>query len=75
VSFYENAMVWSAIKYLDSSSDYRELLPDSARLEDLSFGPLILMADQEVGIRIRCCRAVIRMARRLRSLMLNGSVH
>ena len=69
MSFYKNAMVWSAIQYLDSSSDYRELLPDRSRLPNLSFGPLVLMDDQQVGIGIRCWRAVIRVATRLRSLM------
>lgn len=69
MSFYKNATVWSTIKYLDSSSDYRELLPDHNRLGDLSFGPLILMADQDPGPGVRCWRAVIRMARRLRSVM------
>lgn len=57
------ARVWSAIQYLDSSSDYRELLPD----RNLSFGPLVLMDDQQVGIGIRCWRAVNRIATRLRA--------
>lgn len=69
MSFHNNAMVWSAIQYLDSSSDYRELIPDRARRPNLSFGPLVLMDDQQVGIGIRCWRAVIRVATRLRSLM------
>lgn len=69
MSFHKNAMVWSAIQYLDSSSDYRELLPDRTRLPNLSFGPLVLMDDEQVGIGIRCWGAVIRVATRLRSLM------
>ena len=69
MSFHKNAMVWSAIQYLDSSSDYRELLPDRTRLGNLSFGPLVLMDDQELGLGIRCWRAVNRIATRLRSVM------
>ena len=66
MSFHKNAAVWSAIQYLDSSSDYRELLPDRSRLPNLSFGPLIFMDDDEVGVGTRCWRAVIRIATRLR---------
>ena len=69
MSLPNNATVWSAIQYLDSSSDYRELLPDRTRLGTLSFGPLVLMDDQEVGLGIRCWRAVNRIATRLRSAM------
>jgi len=74
VSFPKNATVWSAIQYLDSSSDYREVLPDCNRLPNLPFGPLILMDDHEVGVGTKCWRAVIRMATRLRSGMPRGSV-
>lgn len=69
MTLHNKARVWSAIQYLDSSSDYRELLPDPTRLPNLSFGPLVLMDDQQVGIGIRCWRAVIRMATRLRTAM------
>ena len=69
MSFHNNAMVWSAIKYLDSSSDYRELLPGRTRHPNLSFGPLVLMDDQQVGIGTRCWRAVIRLTTRLRAVM------
>ena len=69
MSLRKDAAVWSAIRYLDSSSDYRELLPDHARLQNLSFGPLVLMDDQKVGICIRCWRAVNRIRTRLRSVM------
>ena len=69
MSLPNDATVWSAIRYLDSSSDYRELLPDHARLGSLSFGPLVLMDDQEVGLGVRCWRAVSRIATRLRSVM------
>lgn len=69
MSFHKNAMVWSTIQYLDSSSDYRELLPDRTQLPNLSFGPLVLMDDQQVGVGSRCWRAVIGVATRLRSLM------
>ena len=75
MSFHKNAMVWSAIQYLDSSSDYRESLPDRSRLPNLSFGPLVLMDEQQVGIGTRCWRAVIRVATRLRSLMPSRCVH
>lgn len=69
MSFHKNAMVWSTIQYLDSSSDYRELLPDRTRLPSLSFGPLVLMDEQQVGVGTRCWRGVIRVATHLRSLM------
>lgn len=69
MSLRKDATVWSAIQYLDSSSDYRELLPDRTRLQNLSFGPLVLMDDQKVGIGIRCWRAVNRIVARFRSVM------
>lgn len=74
MSLPKNAMVWSAIQYLDSSSDYREVLPDRSRLSNFSFGPLILMNDHEVGVGTKCWRAVIRMATRFRSGMPGRSV-
>ena len=69
MSLRKDATVWSAIKYLDSSSDYRELLPDHARLQNLTFGPLVLMDDQKVGIGSRCWRAVNRIRTHLHSVM------
>ena len=74
MSLPNNATVWLAIQYLDSSSDYRELLPDRTPLGNLSFGPLVLMDDQGVGLGIRCWRAVSRMATRLRSVMPSRSL-
>lgn len=74
MSFPKSATVWLAIQYLDSSSDYREVLPDHSRLANVSFGPLVLMDDDEVGVGTRCWRAVIRMATRLRSGMASRSV-
>ena len=75
MSFHKNGMVWSAIKYLDSPSDYRELLPPHTRLGNVSFGPLVMIDDQHVGIGTRCWRAALRMATSLRSVIPSRSVH
>lgn len=75
MSFQKNATVWSAIQYLDSPSDYRELLPDRTRLGNGSFGPLVMIDDQHVGIGTRCWRAALRMATCLRCVIPSRTVH
>lgn len=75
MTFHTNAMVWSAIKYLDSPTDYRELLSEPTGPQNLRFGPLVLIDDQHVGIRTRCWKAALRMVVCLRSVMPSRFVH
>lgn len=61
-----DTLISSEISYLDSLTDYRELLPHRRQSAD-GFGDLVMLDDQTIGIHTWFKRVLNLVLRRLRS--------